>query len=104
MALISIEPRDVWLRRVLGELGIYLPEVDRSVKPQLFSIEDDGDDEKYLKNLDPRKWKEQDHYRVLGLKQRRFLATDDEIKKACKILYSIVLTFTFVSLNIISIR
>lgn len=105
MALISIEPRNIWLRRVLGELGIELPVFKPVVEQSIFSVHDDGDDgddEKYLKNLDPRKWKEQDHYRILGLKHRRYLATEDEIKKACKIvlviytrLFLIIVLFVF---------
>ncbi|GAA5893794.1 zuotin [Sporobolomyces salmoneus] len=31
---------------------------------------------------DPRKWKEQDHYAVLGLQHLRYKATDEQIKKA----------------------
>ncbi|XP_055608265.1 dnaJ homolog subfamily C member 2 [Uranotaenia lowii] len=36
----------------------------------------------YLKSLDPKDWKNQDHYAVLGLKKMRFDATDDDIKRA----------------------
>lgn len=47
----------------------------------------DGDDDdacdKYLKSLDPKEWKNQDHYRVLGLSKRRIDASESEIKKAC---------------------
>lgn len=39
---------------------------------------------KFLKNLDPTTWKEQDHYKVLGLSKLRFKATDSQIKIACK--------------------
>jgi hypothetical protein len=34
--------------------------------------------------LDPSKWKTQDHYAILGLSRKRYLATDDDIKRACK--------------------
>ena len=40
--------------------------------------------DKYIKSLDPKEWKNQDHYRVLGLSKRRIDATESEIKKACK--------------------
>ncbi|CAB3386722.1 Hypothetical predicted protein [Cloeon dipterum] len=40
------------------------------------------DDIEYLKSLDPKEWKEQDHYRVLGLRTKRVKATEAEIKKA----------------------
>ncbi|XP_071443003.1 dnaJ homolog subfamily C member 2 [Hetaerina americana] len=36
----------------------------------------------YLKTLDPKEWKEQDHYAVLGLAHLRFNASDEDIKKA----------------------
>lgn len=39
-------------------------------------------DEKYLRSLDPKEWKDQDHYAVLGLQSLRHEATDNQIKKA----------------------
>ncbi|XP_063698587.1 dnaJ homolog subfamily C member 2 [Culicoides brevitarsis] len=36
----------------------------------------------YLRSLDPKEWKDQDHYAVLGLKHLRNAATDDDIKRA----------------------
>lgn len=36
----------------------------------------------YLRSLDPKKWKDQDHYRVLGLPKLRYKATDEQIKNA----------------------
>ncbi|XP_063991118.1 dnaJ homolog subfamily C member 2 [Diachasmimorpha longicaudata] len=44
-------------------------------------IEDDLD---YLRSLDPKEWKNQDHYAVLGLKKLRFEASEDMIKRAYK--------------------
>jgi len=41
------------------------------------------DDLEYLRSLDPRDWKDQDHYAVLGLKNLRHRATEDVIKRAC---------------------
>ena len=56
------------------------------------SSEDDGDDEddeglfeddlEFLRSLDPKETKDQDHYKVLGLSKLRSRATDDQIKKA----------------------
>ncbi|XP_014670863.1 PREDICTED: dnaJ homolog subfamily C member 2-like [Priapulus caudatus] len=46
--------------------------------------EEDADEVNYLKNLDPKLWKEQDHYRVLGLRETRYKASDSDIKKAYK--------------------
>lgn len=40
------------------------------------------DDIAFLRSLDPKEWKKQDHYAVLGLKTYRISATDDLIKKA----------------------
>ncbi|CAH2240917.1 jg9653 [Pararge aegeria aegeria] len=40
------------------------------------------DDVDYLRSLDPKEWKKQDHYAVLGIKNLRYKATDDEIKRA----------------------
>jgi len=36
----------------------------------------------YLRKLNPKDWKNQDHYAVLGLKEKRIFAKDAEIKKA----------------------
>lgn len=45
---------------------------------------EDEDDLDYLHSLNPKEWKDQDHYAVLGLKNRRYQATDDEIKRSYK--------------------
>ena len=47
-----------------------------------YPFEDDLD---FLRSLDPKKWKDQDHYAVLGIKNLRHKATEDIIKRACKI-------------------
>lgn len=39
-------------------------------------------DIEYLKSLDPKEWKDQDHYAVLGLGSLRYNATDDDIRRA----------------------
>ena len=41
-------------------------------------------DEFDYESMDPTKWKEQDHYKVLALDHLRHKATKDEIKKSCK--------------------
>jgi len=51
-------------------------EIDESSNVE---IEDDVD---YLRSLDPKEWKDQDHYCVLGLKKVRYNATDEDIKRA----------------------
>lgn len=58
------------------------PEEDPKPAPgalfdKLFELDVD-----YLKSLDPKDWKNQDHYAVLGLKKMRFEATEDDIKRA----------------------
>ncbi|XP_074027476.1 dnaJ homolog subfamily C member 2-like [Leptinotarsa decemlineata] len=40
------------------------------------------DDIKYLRSLDPKEWKSQDHYKVLGIPRLRYRATDEIIKVA----------------------
>ncbi|KAJ8983060.1 hypothetical protein NQ317_013266 [Molorchus minor] len=40
------------------------------------------DDVEYLRSLDPKEWKSQDHYKVLGIQHLRFKATEDIIKTA----------------------
>ncbi|XP_075230509.1 dnaJ homolog subfamily C member 2 [Lycorma delicatula] len=40
------------------------------------------DDVVFLRSLDPKEWKKQDHYKVLGLHHLRFKATEADIKKA----------------------
>ncbi|CAH2041963.1 unnamed protein product, partial [Iphiclides podalirius] len=40
------------------------------------------DDVEYLRSLDPKEWKKQDHYAVLGMKDLRYKATEDDIKRA----------------------
>ncbi|KAL4217072.1 DnaJ (Hsp40) [Mactra antiquata] len=46
--------------------------------------EDIVEDDSLLLSLDPKEWKKQDHYAVLGLEKLRFKATDAQIKKAYK--------------------
>lgn len=40
------------------------------------------DDVEYLRSLDPKEWKKQDHYKVLGIKNLRYEASDEVIKTA----------------------
>lgn len=80
----SIQPYHQWLRCLLIRLGLIADDhIGRGGQD-----EDEDDDEQlieeYLKTLDPREWKHQDHYAVLGLKHKRFNATEDDIRKACE--------------------
>ena len=45
-------------------------------------IEETPEYSKYLETLDPKEWKDQDHYKVLGLENLRYKATSHQIKKA----------------------
>ncbi|XP_070558793.1 dnaJ homolog subfamily C member 2-like [Ptychodera flava] len=44
----------------------------------------EDEDEAFLLSLDPKEWKDQDHYKVLGIGKLRYRATDEQIKKAHK--------------------
>ena len=44
--------------------------------------QDEEDEDEALLRLDPREWKSQDHYRVLGLSKLRYRATDNDIQSA----------------------
>lgn len=43
----------------------------------------------FLETLDPKNWKDQDHYKVLGLEALRWKATQSQIKKARKSIFRI---------------
>ncbi|VEL09486.1 unnamed protein product [Protopolystoma xenopodis] len=82
-----------------GRLGPYLSIVPWGFHPHIAILRDfagypsldldceleQGDDESYLRSLNPKNWKQQDHYAVLGLKNLRYSATADQIRKACKL-------------------
>ncbi|XP_059151101.1 dnaJ homolog subfamily C member 2-like [Physella acuta] len=44
----------------------------------------DEEDESLLLRLDPKEWKKQDHYAVLGLSKLRYRASEDQLKRAYK--------------------
>ncbi|VDN25055.1 unnamed protein product [Dibothriocephalus latus] len=43
--------------------------------------DDEEDNTEYLKSLDPKDWKTNDHYAVLNLKKARYRASDDDVRK-----------------------
>ncbi|VDO02743.1 unnamed protein product [Rodentolepis nana] len=43
----------------------------------------DEDNSEYLKSLDPNDWKTNDHYAVLNLKNQRYKASDEAVRKQC---------------------
>jgi len=60
-------------------LSVSSEDADNDEETTIVDFEDDID---YLKSLDPKKWKAQDHYAVLGLKTARYKATAGDIKSA----------------------
>ncbi|XP_032218836.2 dnaJ homolog subfamily C member 2 [Nematostella vectensis] len=48
------------------------------------SLDSETEDDAFLLTLDPKEWKNQDHYRVMGLTKLRHRASEDQIKKAYK--------------------
>lgn len=76
-----------WLSDLLIKYGVItspLEELVEKVKKLDIHAEVDDNDpsgDEYLKKLDPRQWKEQDHYAILGLKKERFKATDEDIRR-----------------------
>lgn len=52
------------------------------------------DDLDYLRSLDPKEWKDQDHYAVLGIPELRHKATEDDIKRACRFFSEYIDYFT----------
>ena len=89
MVNVGFEPVGRWfeayLRRRKHEKSTSLNSESKEVDAEFDegSEEELSDDEKaFLLSLDSKEWKKQDHYRVLGVKNR-YAATEDDIKKAC---------------------
>lgn len=78
MALVHIESYDKWLSNLLAKLNL----VDVHSLLLDDPIHDEESSDKYLKSLDPKDWKSQDHYRILNIKARHSASADD-IKKKC---------------------
>ncbi|ALC43017.1 CG10565 [Drosophila busckii] len=56
--------------------------VERSDSDEKLAGAGEEVDISFLKSLDPKEWKDQDHYSVLGLGKLRCEATDDDIRRA----------------------
>lgn len=90
--LVYIEPYRLWTIKILkrynilskDELAYMLEQYLESINKAKANInkhsEKESDD--YLVTLDPVKWKDQDHYLVLGLQGLRYKATEDDIRRA----------------------
>ncbi|CAG9860669.1 unnamed protein product [Phyllotreta striolata] len=75
------EPELKFLHHPLIKLKVdppVTPENKENV-PENVEYEDDVD---YLRSLDPKEWKSQDHYKVLGIPNLRYKASEDIIKTA----------------------
>jgi DnaJ family protein C protein 2 len=89
MALVLIQDYRHWLSDTLLRYGLItepLPglrneHVERDRSGDEIPVIDEDPDQEYLSQLDPRNWKEQDHYAVLGLKKKRFAASEEEIRR-----------------------
>lgn len=85
-----IDPECPPTKAELEAAGLLPSQQDRQKTPEEEEKEDSGKlfdklfklDVDYLKSLDPKDWKNQDHYAVLGLKDMRFEATEEDIKRA----------------------
>nr|BAH72571.1 ACYPI002653 [Acyrthosiphon pisum] len=56
-----------------------------------FIDEETESDTIYLKTLDPKEWKDQDHYQVLGLSKLRYKATEAQIKVLIDVEFLIII-------------
>ncbi|XP_050516039.1 dnaJ homolog subfamily C member 2-like [Diabrotica virgifera virgifera] len=75
------EPELRFVQHPLIELEVDIPKVDKEeeLTPENVDYEDDVE---YLRSLDPKEWKSQDHYKVLGIPNIRYKATDGIVKTA----------------------
>lgn len=92
--LVHIEPYRLWTIKVLNRFNIitrdelanlleqYLDSVNK-IRANI-SIDTERESDEYLVTLEPTKWKDQDHYLVLGLQHLRYKATEDDIRQAHK--------------------
>ncbi|XP_023246582.1 dnaJ homolog subfamily C member 2-like isoform X2 [Copidosoma floridanum] len=87
-ALIVYVSHEAWLKSVLegnhGRVDTSIDYGDKEEEEEDYSNYQFEDDILYLRSLDPKEWKEQDHYAVLGIKDLRHKATEDVIKRAYK--------------------
>lgn len=86
---VDYEPVGRWfeacLKRQRSENSVSVCE-DNHVEENILDEENEAeltcDEVTFLMSLDPAEWKKQDHYRVLGLEEKRSLSTDEDIKQA----------------------
>jgi len=81
----NFEPTGKWFEqytylRHLGDAEEVVEESSSESEDEAV-VEDTAEFLAYLHSLDPKEWKEQDHYKVLGLEHLRFKSTPHQIKK-----------------------
>ena len=83
----QVEPVGQWFlghyQRMHNIRGTSINESMSESESEASDVEEDFEDDiDFLRSLDPKDVKNQDHYRVLGLTKHRFRASDDQIKRA----------------------
>lgn len=84
---VEVEPVGRWFhayeaRRLRGHLISSAGESEEESEEEESPDVEVEDDIRYLRSLNPAEWKNQDHYAVLGLKKYRYKASDEDIKRA----------------------
>lgn len=92
LSTIEVEPVGRWFlshwERLNCGRGLSISGQDASELSDSESEESEEEDNSfedniiYLRSLDPKETKDQDHYKVLGISKLRYKATDEQIKKA----------------------
>jgi len=92
LTTIEVEPVGRWFlshwERLHSARGLSTSGHDASELSDSESEESEAEDDNFeddiifLRSLDPKEAKDQDHYKVLGMSKLRYKATDDQIKKA----------------------
>ncbi|KAK6175896.1 hypothetical protein SNE40_014272 [Patella caerulea] len=84
----KVEPVGRWyeayLNRLYNKHSVSHHSVESSSSDESEDDTEIEDNTQFLMSLDPKDWKNQDHYKVLGLAKLRYKATEDQIKKAYK--------------------
>uniref|UniRef100_A0A8C5S9A2 J domain-containing protein n=1 Tax=Laticauda laticaudata TaxID=8630 RepID=A0A8C5S9A2_LATLA len=88
--LCQVEPVGRWFEAFVRRRNIHVSASFQELEDEKELSEESGDEElqleefSMLKTLDPKDWKNQDHYSVLGLGQLRYKASQKQIKAAHK--------------------
>uniref|UniRef100_A0A8C0HPC0 Uncharacterized protein n=1 Tax=Buteo japonicus TaxID=224669 RepID=A0A8C0HPC0_9AVES len=97
--LCQVEPVGRWFEAFIKRRNINVSASFQELEDEKELSEESGDEElqleefPMLKTLDPKDWKNQDHYAVLGLGNIRYRATQKQIKAARKYLSCISIPF-----------